>query len=95
MREKNNALARERRRRLSADDREARRLAARDYYWRNRERVRASFQRWLDEMPPQQRADWDARMREASRESRRRKALARLMGKAPILMDRIKDKNDE
>jgi len=85
-RARNAAQARLRRRRLTTLDRVLKRAKAREYYGENSDDVRQSFQRWLDDMPPDRRQRWNERVRQATREYRRRKALSKMMQDASILM---------
>lgn len=62
------------------------RARAKVYYAENRERIRAYMKTWREEMPPDQRARWDERVRKSVTEYRRRKALATMMRDASILM---------
>lgn len=86
-READAARARSGRQAMDETDRALRRAYEREYYHQNRDRIRTRYERWLDEMPPDQRADWDRRMRDAARAYRRRKALGEMMREARQLMD--------
>lgn len=79
---------------LTPEQRAQRRAAQRDYYARNRERIRAYVRQWLADMPPAQRARWDAAMAASAAESRRRRALALMMRQAAELMQRMEPPND-
>lgn len=75
-------------------DQAEQRIADRDYYQRTRAERRAAWDRWIAAMTPEKRREWIQRQRDASREYRRRRALARLMADAQTLIARMEKDND-
>lgn len=95
MKEASATQVRERRARMDDTDRALRRAYRREYYDLNRDRLRASFDRWLDELPLERRQEWDERRRAAVRSYRRQKALAQMLRDAGALVERGNHGNDD
>lgn len=76
---------------LSPEDREAVRAYRREYYAANRESLREKFLAWLESLPPERRQEWDRRVAQAGRSYRRRRALAEMMNRARIVIERTGD----
>lgn len=94
VRERDREIARRHRLRMTDDDREARRLSMRSAYAENPGAWREYYRAWAESLSQEHKDRRAAAARKSVREYERRKALARMLRDAAILMD-MEIKRDE
>ena len=88
MLDRDRALACASRARRTPEQAAARRETAKALYDRDRERIRAAYDAWVDGMPPDRRMRWSLMIKKAGQDYRRRRALGRMTADAAALLDR-------